>query len=294
MSDPTTSPRPAPSDRPWWASPLAWVELFAAGNLAFLAIDIYLAHSVNEFAEPAEWIPFAYSIAAPILLVSAMILQGGPSPIVAGEGPARRRAARRIGIVVGAVGVVVGIAGLVLHLESAFFAEQTIENLVYTAPFVAPLAYAGIGLLLILDRTEDARSLEWSRWVVLLAMGGFIGNFVLALADHAQNGFFNPAEWIGVISAAYAVGGLLAVAMSPGERAAWLLAGALMLAQVAVGLLGFVYHLAANLAGPMPTLWQGLVFGAPIFAPLLYANLAVLGGLGLWAIAQMPAGCPAR
>ena len=48
--------------------------------------------------------------------------------------------------------MVVGVAGLVLHLDSHFFAEQTIKNLVYTAPFAAPLVYAGVGLLLILNR----------------------------------------------------------------------------------------------------------------------------------------------
>jgi len=51
-------------------------------------------------------------------------------------------------------------AGLLLHLDSAFFGEQTLRILVYTAPFVAPLANSGVGLLLILDRMVDARSVE--------------------------------------------------------------------------------------------------------------------------------------
>lgn len=279
-----------PSDpRSRWARPIAWVELFAVGNLAFLAIDIALAHAVNAFAEPGEWVPLGYSLAAPPLLLLAMVLQGGPVP------DPTRRAARWLGLVVGGLGVVVGVAGLVLHLESQFFHEQTIENLVYTAPFAAPLAYAGVGLLLILDRIEDPRSVEWSRWVLLLALGGFLGNFVLTLADHAQNGFFHPAEWIGVVASAYAVGALAAVAWRPGDRLARRVAAATMAAQVAVGLLGFGYHLAANTSGPMPTLWEAMIYGAPIFAPLLFANLAVLAGLGLWAAAcdREPAVAPA-
>ena len=45
--------------------------------------------------------------------------------------------------------------------------------------------------------------------MLLLALGGFVGNFVFSLTDHAQNGFFNPLEWIPVVSSALAVGFLL-------------------------------------------------------------------------------------
>ena len=72
--------------------------------------------------------------------------------------------------------------------------------------------------MLILDRMVDARSLEWSRWVILLAAGGFVGNFVLSLADHAQNGFFYPSEWIGVVAGAVAVGFLVAAVIVPDSR----------------------------------------------------------------------------
>ena len=147
------------------------------------------------------------------------LLGGSHVPVAAGDGTRRlrtgawagtgteaigwrRRLARGIGLAVGWGSIAVGIAGLLWHLSGDFFQEQTLKNLVYTAPFAAPLAYTGLGLLLILDRMVDARSLEWSRWVILLAAGGFVGNFVLSLADHAQNGFFYPSEWIGVVAAA--------------------------------------------------------------------------------------------
>ena len=42
------------------------------------------------------------------------------------------------------------------------------RNLVYAAPFAAPLSYAGLGLLAILNRTVPARTVEWARWVVFL------------------------------------------------------------------------------------------------------------------------------
>jgi hypothetical protein len=269
---------------PWWADPLAWVELFVVSNIAFLAVDISLAHAVNSFANPAEWVPLAFSVVAPFVLLGGMAMGGirpDPSPHAAG----RARAARSIGLAVGWLSVGVGIAGFLLHLDSAFFEVQTLKNLVYTAPFAAPLAYAGLGLLLILDRMTDARTIEWARWVVLLAMGGFAGNFVLTLADHAQNGFFRGSEWVGVVASAWAVSSLLAVLVVYDNRPLLGLAATVILAQFAVGLLGFFLHIAADLRAESGGLWQRVVYGAPLFAPLLFADLGLLALIALWAVA---------
>ncbi len=161
--------------------PLALAELFAISNLAFLAVDIYLAHSMNAFAHWAEWVPFVFSMVAPVLLVVAMALAGSVRPPLAIRGQRlspSQRLSLVIGLVVGAGSIVVGIAGLIYHLESQFFAEQTLQNLVYTAPFVAPLAYSGIGMLVLLNRMVSVGDAAWARWSVLLALGGWIGNFV--------------------------------------------------------------------------------------------------------------------
>jgi hypothetical protein len=42
-------------------------------NLGFLAADIYLAHSTNLFRDAAEYIPFGLSLAAPPLLLLAVL-----------------------------------------------------------------------------------------------------------------------------------------------------------------------------------------------------------------------------
>ena len=49
-----------------------------------------------------------------------------------------------------------------------------------------------------------------------------------------------------------------------------------------VGFLGFALHLHAVLNAVGRNLFKKAVHGAPIFAPLLFPNLAVLGGIGLW------------
>jgi hypothetical protein len=53
-------------------SPQLWLELFAIVNIGFLAFDIYLAHSVNQFRMRAEYIPLYFSAAAPLLLILAL------------------------------------------------------------------------------------------------------------------------------------------------------------------------------------------------------------------------------
>jgi len=257
------------------------LELFIVANLGALAGDILLAHAVNDFAAPAEWIPLGLSLASLGLLTPALLRRGRPFDTGLG---------RTLGLVVGVAAIGVGVAGMVFHLDSAFFHERTLKNLVYTAPFVAPLAYTGLGLLLILNRTVSADEEEWGFWVVVLALGGFVGNLVLSLADHAQNGFFDPLEWIPVVAAALAVGFLVVIAAGERDRAFFKLTWILLAVEAVVGALGFALHLFADLAGS-GSLVDRVVFGAPIFAPLLFANLALLAGGGVWQLdrARRPA-----
>ena len=112
--------------------------------------------------------------------------------LASGRGP-DAPAARWAGGVIGALSVWVGIWGTILHIQSAFFRRFALDGLVYAAPFVAPLAYAGIGFLLLANRRSlfrpAADDFGWGRWVTMFAAGGFAGNFVLSLLDHEQNGF---------------------------------------------------------------------------------------------------------
>ncbi|MEO8033549.1 MAG: hypothetical protein ABI837_03905 [Acidobacteriota bacterium] len=254
-------------------TPWGVVELFILGNVAFLAADVYIAHSTNAFERPEEWIPVVFSLTAPVLLLG-----------VAALSRSRPHAARTLALVVGWTSLLVGVAGMLFHLQSHFFEEQTMRNLVYTAPFVAPLAYAGLGLLLILDRMVDSESMEWAQWIVFLALGGFAGNFVLSLADHAQNGFFNRMEWAPVAASALAIGFLLVVVVQPANVQLRIVTWWLLALQVLIGVAGSAYHLHANMRQTTASLWDRFVYGAPIFAPLLFANLAILAAIGLWAM----------
>ncbi len=252
------------------------LELFVTVNLAILAGDIVLAHSVNQFRRAAEYIPLYFSMAAPILLAMAILVKWRWN---------FQAAWRDLGFFVGGLSILIGLAGVLYHLESSFFAERTLRSLTYAAPFVAPLAYTGLGFLLILNRLVLARSIEWARWVILLANGGFFGNFVLSLTDHATNGFFANTEWIPVVSSALATGFLTVPIVMPVTRRYLDLTLLVLGLQACVGLLGFWFHLRMNLYAPGATLLERSVYGAPIMAPLLFPNLVGLALLGLWSLA---------
>lgn len=258
------------SDR-WWARPQIWVELFVILNIGFLTLDIYLAHSVNQFRNPAEYIPLVFSAAAPFLLVFALAVRYRWPAVW-----------KDLGYFVGWAAVLIGLAGVILHLQSHFFYERTLRSLTYSAPFAAPLAYTGLGLLLIMNRMVDPDILEWAQWMLLLTLGGFIGNFVFSLADHAENGFFNPLEWVPVVASAIAVGFLAVPLLMRVSRRYVDLCAAILLLEAGVGLWGFVLHAERNLRGPSVHAFDNFIYGAPPMAPLLFPNLMVLGIIALW------------
>jgi hypothetical protein len=266
------------------SDPVVLLECFVVANMAFLAVDIFVAHSMNGFAHWAEWIPFIFSVVSPILLICAMTAARDVRPplsSVDAKLTRMQRVSRSIGFAVGLCSIAIGVAGLLWHLNSQFFEEQTLKNLVYAAPFVAPLAYSGIGFLILLNRMVRSDSDEWARWVILLALGGWIGNFALSLADHAQNAYFYWAEWIPVVASSLAVGALTVAIADYRNRIFLRICFGLMTLEIVVGLAGWMLHLIAVAESPMESLWDRVVYSAPVFAPLLFANLAILALIGL-------------
>jgi hypothetical protein len=255
-----------------WSRPVL-VELYAIANLAFLTLDVFIAHSINAFHYPIERIPVGFGVAGASVLFLALAFDAFDL---------HRATARWSGYLVGWAAILVGIVGLFLHLRSTFFEQQTLKSLVYTAPFVAPLSFTGLGFLVLANRQVPNRSLAWGQWVLFLAWAGFVGNFVLSLADHAQNGFFDSREWIPVGAAAFAVGFLLLALLRPSDRRLLQVTFWVLGAQVVVGATGFLLHLQADLAAPGRRVSDNVLYGAPPFAPLLFADLAALAGLAVW------------
>ena len=268
----------AGSDR-WWLDSQLWVEAFVTSNLAFLTFDIYLAHSVNQFRNEAEYIPLFFSASAAVLLVVALA--------------ARRRwiaVWKDLGYFVGWISILTGLAGVTFHLQSRFFYERTLQSLTYSAPFAAPLAYTGLGFLLIMNRMVDPGSVEWSKWVLFFTLGGYAGNFVFSLSDHAENGFFYRTEWTPVVASAIAVGFLFVPFATRISRQFVYLSAIILLFEAGIGVWGFVLHAISNLEGPSIHPFANFIYGAPPMAPLLFPNLTVLGLIGLWNLAIQQSG----
>lgn len=249
-----------------------WLDIFVCFDFFCLTGDVLLAHSENHFRNPAEFIPFAFSLAAAAFLATALVMF------------LRFRWTalwRFTGFFIGWLSILVGIAGVVYHLDSNFFYARTLKSLTYAAPFAAPLAYTGLGCLLIMNRMVSELGKEWAHWVLFFTLGGFAGNFTLSLADHATNGFFRWTEWIPVVSSAVAVGFLLVLLLAgpPGVFLKWCYA--VLVLQIAVGLAGFLLHAFADFHGMSSDLFENIISGAPPFAPLLFPNLAILGFIGL-------------
>ena len=282
----TASERSSDSGQ-WWSAvkrvpvlltPMILVELFATLNVGFLTFDIYLAHSVNQFRNRAESIPLFFSAIAPLLLIFAL-----------GARYRSPAAWKYLGYFIGWIAVLVGLTGVIFHLQSHFFYEHTLRSLTYSAPFAAPLAYTGLGFLIILNRMVDAGTLEWAQWVLLLALGGFVGNFIFSVADHAQNGFFRPLEWVPVVASAIAVGFLAVPLLMRVSRRYIHFCGAMLLLEGAVGVWGFAVHAAANFRGPSIHAFDNFIYGAPPLAPLLFPNLMLLGLIALCQLASRSA-----
>jgi hypothetical protein len=252
------------------------LELFVLFNFLALGFDIFLAHSENQFRRHAEYFPVYFAGAAAVLLSVSL---------VAKEIWHREAVWRDLGYLVGWVSIVTGLAGVIYHLDSQFFYERTLRSLTYAAPFAAPLALTGIGLLLIMNRMVEPGSRPWAEWVILLSAGGFFGNFVLSLSDHAANGFFRPIEWLPVVTSAFAVSFLLVPFLVPVTRRYLGLCALVLLVEAGVGVMGFGLHNLANLSEPSASVFENFIAGAPPMAPLLFPNLALLGWMGLWSLA---------
>jgi hypothetical protein len=263
------------ASEPWWVRPQIWIELFVIANIGFLTFDIYLAHSVNQFRRAPEYVPLYFSASAPVLLVLGLFLRN--------RWPALWNS---IGYLVGGTSVLIGLVGVIFHLQSRFFYDRTILSLTYSAPFAAPLAYTGLGFLLIMNRMVDPKIAEWAKWIQLFTLGGFIGNFIFSLSDHAGNDFFNPLEWAPVIASAIAIGFLTVPLIAKVSRPFVHLTAVVLLFEAAVGIWGFLLHAMSNLRGPSIHAFDNFVYGAPPLAPLLFPNLVALGLVGLWRLRQ--------
>ena len=225
----------------WWTRPQIWVEAFVILNVGFLTFDIYLAHSVNQFRNHAEYIPLFFSACAPLVLVFALSVRYRWPAVW-----------KDLGYLVGWIAVLVGLTGVILHLESHFFYERTLQSLTYSAPFAAPLAYTGPRI------SADHEPHGRSRVGRVGAMGSGAHPRRLRRKFHLQPGgpcgkWILQSRWNGCRSRPVPLPiGFMAVPLFMRVSRQYIdLCAAILLVEAGVGLWGFVLHADGQPAGPV-------------------------------------------
>lgn len=249
------------------------ILLYLSINYLIVFLDVLIAHALNRFFPVYEWIPIVFS---PFAAVSAILLFIAPKPGIS----------KFFNLFTNFAGVVIGILGFGFHLQGAS-AGSTVSFAGLTGgnPVFAPLAFVAlgsIGLLTTIDDHPNSRTYnltQKTRWLLLATSFWFLATALVAYFDHARLGFTNYFTWIPVYVGIFAAVVLLLQAYSHPEQGLSILLGTTMFLSFIVGLLGFAFHLSADLAGRGSIQWSRVFYQAPGLVPLLFCDLGIWGVL---------------
>ncbi|EGW36974.1 hypothetical protein [Desulfosporosinus sp. OT] len=249
------------------------ILLYLSINYLIVFLDVFIAHALNRFFPVYEWIPVIFS---PIAALSAILLFVKPKPGMT----------KFFNFVTNAIGVIIGILGFGFHLQGASAGDAvSFSGLTSGNPVFAPLAFVAlgsIGLLTTLDDHPNSRRYnltQKTRWLLLATSFWFLATAMVAYFDHARTGFTNNYTWIPVYMGIFAAVILLLQAYSHPEHGLSILLGTTMMLSFIVGLLGFAFHLSADLAGRGNISWSRIFYQAPGLVPLLFSDLGIWGVL---------------
>ena len=242
---------------------------FMALNFFLTGVDVLIAHSENNFFR-WEVIPLIFSPLAVLAVLAQMVFKNNT-------------VVKRTFQTVMWAGVVVGVVGTLFHLAgNATSSQQSLNSLLVTgSPIAAPIAFAGISCY-ALASARYVGTARRSKLLLLVGLG-FLGAVIAAFLDHARLGFVPGYTLIPLVSGTLAT--LVCFYMARGEEelnpnATYILYSILIL-NLVVGVLGFGFHLLGDLAGTQSIVWERMMYRNPLLGPLLFCNLALLGGLSL-------------
>ncbi|MGB9591262.1 MAG: hypothetical protein ACPL1K_01955 [Candidatus Kryptoniota bacterium] len=257
--------------------------LLVGVNFVFTGFDVALAHAVNNFIPAYEWIPIIY---APLGAASSFLLALKAIP---------NKPLTFAHIILMVLGVAVGVLGTAFHANQALnpLGQLTWIWLTFASPILAPLAFSGIslvGLYAVVEEIEDQPGflkvpgigtfkapISRDRHFLWLVGFGFAASAITSIIDHGQYGY-NFYKLIPIVYGLFATGVVISLAVSKewstGDEVTYFWT---MIAGIVVGLLGFAFHLSGDLGGTGEFSVERILVFAPILAPLLYADLGILG-----------------
>jgi hypothetical protein len=113
-------------------------------------------------------------------------------------------------------------------------------------------------------------------YLFIVGLGG-LATVISSVLDHARTGFYNPWLWVptivGVLGTVIPIG--LAALDNPRRADILMYVGTMMLMML-TGAVGAALHSSANISGGA-VLAERFIRGAPFLAPLLFANMGMLG-----------------
>lgn len=252
-------------------------------NFLFAGLDVILAHMVNDFRPVYEWIPVVYFPFA-TLTSFVLALKSKTNKILS---------LSHIFIMI--VGVIVGVLGTAFHANEALnpLGQLTWIWLTFASPVMAPLAFAGIALVGLYAAVEEVKEqpgmlkvpgvgifkapISRDKHFLWLVGFGFAASAITSIIDHGQYGY-SIYKLIPIIYGLFASGVVLTLAVVKEWQSAdeltyfWT-----MIIGIVVGILGFGFHLSGDLGGTGQISLERILVFAPILAPLLYADLGILG-----------------
>lgn len=255
--------------------------LMVAMNMGSTGLDVYLAHSIGTVQNAFMHIPILY---APLGVTTAALL---------GLSPRRPPLLVWAHIAVMLMGITVGIVGFAFHLRTVMLpsGEFIWGGLIFSAPVLAALAFSGIsglGICAAIEEVSPGRYLLPGLLEVSVGLTKrqlyfqFIGFGVTAATisaaiEHAQEGYLSWTMWLPVAAGGLCAGALIGHSLRREPPLGELLAvaGAALLA-VPLGILGFAFHASFDAAATGTISLERMVHGAPLFAPLLFADLGML------------------
>lgn len=276
------------------------LALIAGLSSAIAGLEVSYEHYRGSYSNPVMY--------TPVILSGAMFISGVAGAI-------NRRAARTILPVVSAATLADCLIGFGFHVRGIQRKpggwRLPVFNIVMGPPIFAPLLFgtsAYLGLVASFLRREGSSTrvspLPVPAWLKLLPQklqhhevttlqelreGRFQRHLAIATAaaaffsgiealySHYKNNFRYKAQWSPIVIAAVLVGTAIAAARSP--RVAKKLLPAVSALAIADGVVGFYYHArgVARRPGGLAHPVYNIMFGPPIFAPLLFAACGFLG-----------------